>query len=130
MLPAAGAVTGNRELAHRTGLPKPAVARLTHTLVTMGYWSSCRIEWDPPRYRWDMQQLRRRQSRSWRSRSCSELLMRSFALGVRDRLSVMSLIHCQSKLIFTLRMAVGRPACRVSRREGHTQRRRSSIAPE
>ena len=28
---------GNREIAERTGLPKPSVSRLTHTLTTLGY---------------------------------------------------------------------------------------------
>ncbi|MFE1601374.1 IclR family transcriptional regulator [Methylobacterium sp. ID0610] len=28
---------GNREIAERTGLPKPTVSRLTHTLLTLGY---------------------------------------------------------------------------------------------
>ena len=28
---------GNQEIAHRTGLPKPTVARLTHTLTELGY---------------------------------------------------------------------------------------------
>src|SRR4029078_11535798 len=28
---------GNQEIAHRPGLPKPTVARLTHTLTELGY---------------------------------------------------------------------------------------------
>lgn len=28
---------GNQEIAHKTGLPKPTVSRLTHTLVRLGY---------------------------------------------------------------------------------------------
>ncbi|MGY2052135.1 IclR family transcriptional regulator [Methylobacterium sp. JK268] len=33
----AAELLGNREIAERTGLPKPTVSRLTHTLLTLGY---------------------------------------------------------------------------------------------
>ncbi|GJD52365.1 HTH-type transcriptional regulator TsaQ1/TsaQ2 [Methylobacterium crusticola] len=33
----AAEMLGNREIAARTGLPKPTVSRLTHTLLTLGY---------------------------------------------------------------------------------------------
>ena len=33
---------GNQEIAHRTGLPKPTVARLTHTLTEQIGRASCR----------------------------------------------------------------------------------------
>jgi DNA-binding IclR family transcriptional regulator len=105
---------GNRELAHRTGLPKPTVARLTHTLVTMGL-----LEFLPnhEKYRLRSSVL----ALGYAAAATSEIvelarpIMQrvvdehggSFALGVRDRLSMICLIHCHSKGIFTLRMDVG-----------------------
>lgn len=35
---------GNQAIARRTGLPKPTVSRLTHTLVELGYLAYCRRE--------------------------------------------------------------------------------------
>ena len=35
---------GNQAIATRTGLPKPTVSRLTHTLVELGYLAYCRRE--------------------------------------------------------------------------------------
>jgi len=105
---------GNRELAQRTGLPKPTVARLTHTLVAMGL-----LEFLPnhEKYRLRSAVL----ALGYAAAATSEIvelakpIMQkvvdehggSFALGVRDRLSLICLIHCHSKAIFTLRMDVG-----------------------
>lgn len=105
---------GNQEIARRTGLKKPTVARITHTLTSLGYLERLRhlekYQLGAPvlalgyaaisaqsiceRARPAMQQL-------------AEYVRGSVALGHRDRLSLIYIQHCRSRSTITLRMDVG-----------------------
>jgi len=107
-------VLGNQEIASRTGLKKPTVARITHTLTTLGYLTRLRqlekYQLGAPvlalgyaavsaqaiceRVRPAMQQL-------------AEYIRGSVAIGHRDRLSLIYIQHCRSRSTITLRMDVG-----------------------
>lgn len=105
---------GNQEIARRTGLKKPTVARITHTLTSLGYlnrladlekyqlgapvlalgYAAVSAQAVCERARPAMQQL-------------AEYVRGSVALGHRDRLSLIYIQHCRSRSTITLRMDVG-----------------------
>src|SRR6266851_1197416 len=74
---------GNQEIAHRTGLPKPTVARLTHTLTELGYLNYIR------RFR------------------KYELGASVMALGGRDRHSMIYLEACRGPSVVAITHDVG-----------------------
>lgn len=107
-------VLGNQEIAQRTGLKKPTVARITHTLTSLGYltrlkhlekyqlgapvlalgYAAVAAQAVCERVRPAMQQL-------------AEYIRGSVAIGHRDRLSLIYIQHCRSRSTITLRMDVG-----------------------
>jgi DNA-binding IclR family transcriptional regulator len=85
---AAGAATlGNMEIAARTGIPRPTVARLTHTLAELGY-----LQYDPDlaRYRPGARALRMAHPllAGMQFRQAARPLMQEFAQSVRGTVSI------------------------------------------
>lgn len=107
-------VLGNQEIAQRTGLSKPTVSRLTHTLTALGYLvHEPRLE----KYRLGSAVLALGYAAlsDMAIREIARPLMQrladdvggSVALGNRDRLSIIYIQHCRSQSTVTLRMDVG-----------------------
>lgn len=105
---------GNREIADRTGLPKPTVTRLTYTLTKLGYLSySERLE----RYQLGTGVLALGYATlsSFGIRQVARPLMQeladtvdaSVALGARERLSMIYLENARGSGAVTLRLDVG-----------------------
>lgn len=109
-----GGPLGNQEIAKRTGLPKPTVSRLTHTLKQLGY-----IVHDErlSKYRTGPGVLALGQSNLANTtllRVCRPFMQElrehsgvSVALGVRDRLEMVYLENIFGKATTGLRLAVG-----------------------
>lgn len=105
---------GNREIAERTGLPKPTVSRLTHTLTRLGYLTySERLG----RYALGtgvlslgyaaLANLGVRQVARPLMQELAEYSNVSVSLGSRDRLHLVYVEHCRSDATVTLRLDVG-----------------------
>lgn len=105
---------GNLELAERTGLPKPTVSRLTHTLTRLGYLAA--IE-ETGKYQLDVGVLAlgysflagvdiRKRARPLMQR-LADTANGAVALGSRDRLSMVYLENCRGPGALTLRLDVG-----------------------
>jgi DNA-binding IclR family transcriptional regulator len=109
-----GGPLGNQEIAKRTGLPKPTVSRLTHTLKQLGY-----IVHDErlSKYRTGPGVLALGQSNLANTtllRVCRPFMQElrehsgvSVALGTRDRLEMVYLENIFGKATTGLRLAVG-----------------------
>lgn len=105
---------GNQDLAERTGLPKPTVSRLTHTLTRLGYLAA--IE-ESGKYQLDVGVLAlgyallsgmdiRKRARPLMQR-LADVANGSVSLGSRDRLSMVYLENCRGPGALTLRLDVG-----------------------
>jgi len=106
-------VLGNGEIAERTGLPKPTISRLTHTLTKLGYLTySERLG----KYQLGIPVLSlgyallsntelRRVARPHMQR-LADYANASVALAGRDRLSMVYVENCQGSMV-TLRLDVG-----------------------
>ncbi|MFY2556243.1 IclR family transcriptional regulator [Corallococcus terminator] len=105
---------GNQELAASTGLPKPTISRLTHTLTRLGYLTYSQ--------RLGKYQLGTRvlalgfaALSNMGVRDVARPLMQDLAdyanvpvsLGSRDRLNVVYVEHCRSTAAVTLRLDIG-----------------------
>lgn len=105
---------GNQEIAERTGLPKPTVSRLTHTLTRLGY-----LEYSDALGKYQLgagvlalgyafltgMDLRER-ARPLMQALANEVNA-AVALGQRDRLSMVYLETCRGLGAITLRLDVG-----------------------
>jgi len=104
----------NSEMARRTGMPKPTISRLTHTLTTLGYlhYSS-----DQGRYElgagvlalgytllanMDIRTLARPGMQE-----LAEYAQCSVAIGIRDRLSMVYIEACRGSAAVTMRRDAG-----------------------
>ena len=78
---------GNMELSARTGIPRPTVARLTHTLAELGY---LRHDQDLAKYRLGARALRmvRPLLASMKFRQVARPLMQELAQSVRGTVSI------------------------------------------
>ncbi|HYE50981.1 MAG TPA: IclR family transcriptional regulator [Azospirillaceae bacterium] len=105
---------GNRELADRTGLPKPTVARLTHTLTRLGYLVQAGRA---GKYRLGAPVLSLgyavlggssvRQVARPHMQALADACDASVALGARDGLSMVYLENCRSPTPVTLQLETG-----------------------
>lgn len=107
-------VLGNREIAARTGIPKPTVSRLTYTLTHLGYLAySRRLE----KYRLAPGVLAlgfsflagtgiRRTARPL-MQELANRMDAAVSLGVRDRLRMVYLEHCRGGGNLTLALEAG-----------------------
>jgi DNA-binding IclR family transcriptional regulator len=105
---------GNQEIATRTGLPKPTVSRLTHTLTRLGYLThSERLG----KYQLGTAVLSlgyavlanmglRSVARPF-MQDLAEYANASVSLGSRDRLNMVYIEHCRSIGTVTLRLDLG-----------------------
>ncbi len=104
----------NAELARRTGLPKPTISRLTHTLTKLGYLGFSESRGT---YRLAAGVLAlgyallsnldvRKVARPYME-ELSEYAQVSVSIGARDRLSVVYIESCRSSANVTLRLDVG-----------------------
>lgn len=105
---------GNQELARRTGLPKPTVTRLTHTLRKLGYLGySERLG----KYHLGTGVLSlgyalltnldiRAIARPF-MQDLAEYAQGSVSLGARDRLNIVYIENCRSSATVTLRLDIG-----------------------
>ncbi|MFA7059865.1 MAG: IclR family transcriptional regulator [Pedobacter sp.] len=105
---------GNQEIAARTGLPKPTISRLTHTLTRLGYLSYSEKF---GKYHLDSAVLAlgysylvnmdvRRIARPL-MQEFAEYTQASVALGVQDRLNMLYIEACRSSATVTLTLDVG-----------------------
>ena len=105
---------GNQEIALRTGLPKPTVSRLTHTLTRLGYLSHA-PELEKYRLGAGVLALGYALLAGMDIRERARPLMQALAdatnaavsLGMRDRLSMVYLETCRGPSAITLRLDVG-----------------------
>ncbi len=105
---------GNQEIAQRTGLPKPTVSRLTHTLTRLGYLNYLeRLE----KYQLGTAVLSlgyavlanlgiRMIARPF-MQELSDYAGASVSLGSRDRLNMVYVEHCRPDAPITLRLDLG-----------------------
>ena len=104
----------NSEMAHRTGMPKPTISRLTHTLTTLGYLHYAS---DQGRYElgagvlalgytllanMDIRALARPGMQE-----LAEYAQCSVAIGIRDRLSMVYVEACRGSAAVTMRRDAG-----------------------
>jgi DNA-binding IclR family transcriptional regulator len=105
---------GNREIAARTGLPKPTISRLTHTLTKLGYLSySDRLG----KYQLGtgvlglgysvLSNMAVRQIARPFMQELAEYSGASVSLGSRDRLHMIYVEHCRPTTAVTLRLDLG-----------------------
>ncbi|HEX5773029.1 MAG TPA: IclR family transcriptional regulator [Geomobilimonas sp.] len=105
---------GNQELAARTGLPKPTISRLTHTLTKLGYLSYTEKF---GKYHLDSAVLAlgysflanldvRRVARPYME-ELAEYAQASVTLGVQDRLNMLYVEACRSSATVTLTLGAG-----------------------
>lgn len=105
---------GNQELAARTGLPKPTISRLTHTLTRLGYLTySERLG----KYQLGtgvlslgyaaLSNMRARQVARPLMQELADHAQAAVSLGSRDRLSMVYVEHCRSSSALTLRLDLG-----------------------
>ncbi len=105
---------GNQEIAQRTGLPKPTVSRLTHTLTRLGYLNYLdRLE----KYQLGTAVLSlgyavlanlgiRMIARPF-MQELADYAGASVSLGSRDRLNMVYIEHCRPDTPITLRLDLG-----------------------
>lgn len=105
---------GNQEIAQRTGLPKPTVSRLTHTLTRLGYLNYLdRLE----KYQLGTAVLSlgyavlanlgiRMLARPF-MQELADYAGASVSLGSRDRLNMVYIEHCRPDTPITLRLDLG-----------------------
>ncbi len=105
---------GNREIAERTGLPKPTVSRLTYTLTKLGYLMHVerlgKYQLAPGALAIGYSTLANMRIREIARPYMQELANyagASVAIGTRDRLSVVYVEHCHSKATVLLRLHLG-----------------------
>jgi DNA-binding IclR family transcriptional regulator len=105
---------GNQEIAQRTGLPKPTVSRLTHTLTKLGYLTySARLgkyQLGTPVLSLGYAALANMDVRLVARPFMQELAEfsgASVALGSRDRLDLVYIEYCRSGATVTLRLDLG-----------------------
>jgi DNA-binding IclR family transcriptional regulator len=104
----------NRELARRTGLPKPTISRITYTLTEMGYLTyleqygcyelggSTLILGHVARANFDaLSKARPAMERLAKISGCN------VGLGTRDQLNMVYLVACQGPALIGLRLDVG-----------------------
>lgn len=107
-------ILGNGEIAERTGLPKPTVSRLTHTLTRLGYLIHARrvgkYQLGPGVLSLGYGLLTnmdiRRIARPYMQEFANDTGL-SLALGARDRLNMVYLEHARDASSVTLRLDVG-----------------------
>jgi DNA-binding IclR family transcriptional regulator len=111
--PAEG-VLGNRDIAQRTGLPKPTVSRLTYTLTKLGYLTYVerigKYQLAPGALAIGYSTLANMRIRQIARPYMQELANyagASIALGTRDRLNVIYVEHCRSPASVLLRLDLG-----------------------
>lgn len=105
---------GNRDIAQRTGLPKPTVSRLTYTLTKLGYLmhderigkyqlapGALAIGYST------LANMRIRQVARPFMQELAQYASASVALGARDRLNVMYVEHVRSPASVLLRLDLG-----------------------
>jgi DNA-binding IclR family transcriptional regulator len=105
---------GNQELAARTGLPKPTISRLTHTLTRLGYLTySERLG----KYQLGtgvlglgfaaLSNMGVREVARPLMQELADYANVPVALGSRDRLNVVYIEQCRSPALVTLRLDIG-----------------------
>ena len=111
--PAEG-LLGNRDIAQRTGLPKPTVSRLTYTLTKLGYLTHVerigKYQLAPGALAIGYSTLANMRIRPIARPYMQELADyagASVALGTRDRLNVIYVEHCRSPASVLLRLDLG-----------------------
>lgn len=105
---------GNQEIAERTGLPKPTVSRLTHTLRKLGYLVYLerlgKYQLGTPVLSLGFAALSnmdiRRAARP-HMQELADYTDASVSLGSRDRLSLVYIENCRGNGTLTLRLDVG-----------------------
>ena len=100
-------VLGNKELAERTGLPRPTISRFTYTLVRLGY---LRHVDDSPKYQLGsatvslgypmLARVRVRQLVRPAMRELADLYGCSVSMGVRDRLGIVYVETSRSRAVY------------------------------
>lgn len=105
---------GNQEIAARTGLPKPTVSRLTHTLTRLGYLTYSerlgKYQLGTPVLALGYAVLANmgvRQIARPHMQALADLTGVSVALGSRDRLNLIYVEYCHPASAVTLRLDVG-----------------------
>lgn len=105
---------GNQEIAARTGLPKPTVSRLTHTLTRLGYLTYSerlgKYQLGTPVLALGYAVLANmgvRQIARPHMQTLADLTGVSVALGSRDRLNLIYVEYCHPASAVTLRLDVG-----------------------
>ncbi|MFW6028373.1 MAG: IclR family transcriptional regulator [bacterium] len=105
---------GNNEIAEATGLPKPTVSRLTHTLTRLGYLNPIprlgKYELGTPVLALGYAALTNMQVRQVTHEQMQELAAyadASVALADRDRLSMLYVHNCVGRSTLALRIDVG-----------------------
>jgi len=105
---------GNQEIAERTGLPKPTISRLTHTLTKLGYLAYIdrlgKYQLGTPVLSLGYAALSNMDIRQVARPLMQELADYSDAsvsLGSRDRLSMIYVENCRGNGTLTLRLDVG-----------------------
>lgn len=108
------AMLGNREIAQRTGLPKPTVSRLTYTLMRLGY-----LTYLPRLAKYQLglgavalgqlalANLSIRQVARPEMQRLAAGMDASVSLGGRDRLSMIYIEHCPPSSAVALQLGVG-----------------------
>jgi DNA-binding IclR family transcriptional regulator len=105
---------GNREIAERTGLPKPTVVRLTHTLTRLGYLVQDEVH---GRYRLGtgvlalgyafLADIHVRERARPLMQALADETNASVSLGSRDRLAMVYVETCRGQGHITLRLGIG-----------------------
>jgi DNA-binding IclR family transcriptional regulator len=105
---------GNQELAERTGLPKPTISRLTHTLTRLGYLTHVKrlgkYQLAPPVLSLGyavLGNMNIRQVARPHMQALADHADASVALGSRDRLSLVYVEACRSPSSLMLRLDLG-----------------------
>lgn len=107
-------ILGNQEIAARTGLPKPTVSRLTHTLTKLGYLTHLdrlgKYQLGAPVLSLGFAALNGmsvRQVARPHMQALADLSGASVSLGSRDRLSMVYVEHCRSNATVALQLDLG-----------------------
>lgn len=105
---------GNQELAHRSGLPKPTVSRMTHTLTQLGY-----LNFDPRAETYELggrtlslgyAAISNMDIRRVARPVMQEIAEREnvhIALAIRDKLMILAVETCEGKSLVGLRLPPG-----------------------
>jgi DNA-binding IclR family transcriptional regulator len=104
----------NHEMAKRTGMPKPTISRLTHTLTKLGYLN---FSSEHGRYRLGagvlalgntlLSNLDARKLARPAMQALAEYAQSSVAIGIRERLDMVYVEACRGSAAVTLRRDVG-----------------------